>query len=1187
MVTESVNGYFEKIDSYISKCYLVAGDARKKGFDPVQTVEIPLAKNMAERVEGLIGVVAHQIIGSGVSQRILDLEKEFGTQNPIIAFILAEEVAKQKFCKFDTQLEAMEVGLRIGLAYLTNGVVASPLEGFVRLELKDRIDKKGKFFSLYFGGPIRSAGTTATCFFVACADYVRRKMGYLPYDPTEDEVKRTFSELDFFHDRITNLQYMPSEEEAEYITRNLPVQIDGDGSEKLEVPNYKDLPRVYTNILRNGFCLVYGESLALKWKKFWSKFSKWCDKVDMTDWSFVEGFVKLQEKVRSKNIVKKDSSSGRVLPDYGFIKDMVAGRPVFGYPLKHGGFRLRYGRSRMSGFSVDGLHPATLVVLEGYVASGTQLKPERPKKGDTVISCDSIDGPIVKLKNGNVIRLETEEEARKFNSNVDEVLYLGDILMDYGDFLDRGSMLYPPGYCEEWWFKEMESKNKSPEDISNLTGISLPLIRELFNNPILTNIEIKDCLKISSKLNIPLHPKYTFHWKAINIKELLVLIHWLSRSAINKEENKIILPFDYTVEGYENPKRVLELLGVPHNVVKKEFVVIEGDWAIAILVSLGIYSKDPEFKGIVEYTSDKKDVLKVVNKFSEVPVKDKSGIFIGARMGRPEKAKMRKLTGSPHSLFPVGEEGGRLRSFQSAITLGRVVAEFPNFFCKKCNRFEIYPRCSVCNSDLDIKYYCPKCEKIVDEDLCLKHNNSNFNSEAIKCVPYKKQELDIKEYVHHAMEILKLEDLPPLVKGIRGTSNKGHIPENLVKGLLRAAHNIYVNKDGTTRYDMTEMAMTHFKPSEIGTPIEKLKEMGYGFDIFGKELISSEQILEIKPQDVVLPSPVDSPDEGADLVLFKVSKFIDDLLEKFYGLDKFYNLKVKEDLVGHMVVGLSPHTCAGIVCRILGFSKMQGLIAHPYLHSIMRRDCDGDEAGIMLLMDALLNFSRKLLGSHRGATQDEPLVLTSHLLPTEVDDQVYSMGVAWEYPLEFYKLCEEYRYPWEIKIDTVQVNIDKGMPYSGFGFTHPTSNINSGVLCSSYKLLPTMKEKVDGQMRIAERLRAVDKDDVARLVIERHFLRDLKGNLRKFSTQQFRCVDCNEKFRRPPLIGKCTKCNGKLLFTISEGSVTKYLMHVMFLASQYNLPPYLQQSIEMLAQRIESVFGKDPEKQEGLQKWFS
>ena len=100
------------------------------------------------------------------------------------------------------------------------------------------------------------------------------------------------------------------------------------------------------------------------------------------------------------------------------------------------------------------------------------------------------------------------------------------------------------------------------------------------------------------------------------------------------------------------------------------------------------------------------------------------------------------------------------------------------------------------------------------------------------------------------------------------------------------------------------------------------------------------------------------------------------------------------------------------------------------------------------------------------------------------------------------------------------------------GFTHDTSSINLGVGCSAYKLLPTMEEKLRGQMNLATKIRAVDESEVAKIVIEKHFIKDIKGNLRKFSQQQFRCVVCNEKYRRPPLVGKCTKCGGNIIFTI-------------------------------------------------------
>lgn len=153
-------------------------------------------------------------------------------------------------------------------------------------------------------------------------------------------------------------------------------------------------------------------------------------------------------------------------------------------------------------------------------------------------------------------------------------------------------------------------------------------------------------------------------------------------------------------------------------------------------------------------------------------------------------------------------------------------------------------------------------------------------------------------------------------------------------------------------------------------------------------------------------------------------------------------------------------------------------------------------------------------------------------------------------------------------------------------FTHDTDSINTGVLCSSYKLLPSMGEKIESQMGLAEKIRAVDDADVARLIIEKHFIRDTKGNLRKFSLQQFRCVTCNAKFRRPPLQGRCTECGGKVIFTISEGSVIKYFEPSLMLAEKYAVSPYLKQTLELTKVRIESYFGREKEKQSSLGDWF-
>mgnify|MGYP001608371764 CR=1 FL=1 len=365
-----------------------------------------------------------------------------------------------------------------------------------------------------------------------------------------------------------------------------------------------------------------------------------------------------------------------------------------------------------------------------------------------------------------------------------------------------------------------------------------------------------------------------------------------------------------------------------------------------------------------------------------------------------------------------------------------------------------------------------------------------------------------------------------------------------------------------------------------------MRKLGYERDIYGKELEGEQQILELFPHDIILPSSPDSPDEKADDVFFRISNFIDDELEKIYGLERFYNLKAKSFLVGSLVVCIAPHICTATVGRIIGFSKIQALLASPFMHAAMRRDCDGDEAAVMSLMDLLLNFSRKFLPAHRGGTQDAPLVLNTRIRAGEVDDQILDF-ILGEYGLEVYEMAEQGKHSSEVKVDNVKKRLKEGKSaFDGILFTHHCSDFNDGVVNSSYKGLPSMQEKVAAQMDLCEKLRAVDTSDVARLVVERHFIRDTRGNLRKFSMQGFRCVACNSKYRRPPLFGKCTKCGGKLIFTIAEGSILKYMQPALDLARKYNASDYLLESLELNEMYIQSIFGKEKEKQEALGKWF-
>ena len=1153
--------YFDSLKRDIDKSYVVAELARSKGLDPVDKVEVPLALSMAAKVVRLIATKYPQLDNEEVINRILELEKKYGSLDNSVSFTIAEEIAKEKYCKFETQLEAIDAGIRVGFAYTTLGVVSSPIEGYT--EIRTGKTKIGEtYLKAFFSGPIRSAGTTASCVVLMLIDYLRQIFGYARFDPDENECKRIVTELYDYHERVTNLQYLPTEEEAYFIAKNMPFQVAGDPTESREVSNYKDLPRVESNFIRGGFCLIMGEGMAQKAKKG-LRILKSLQKngFKINDWEWLDEYVELHER---RDTGKTDSS-----PTY--IKDLVAGRPVFGHPGE--GFRFRYGRSRAAGFSAVSVHPATMGITDDFIATGTQLKIEKPTKGCVVTPCDSMDGPIVKLKNGSVKKVKDYEEAKLIYNEIEEVIYLGDILFPLGDVINRNSKLIKSGYVEEWWNLEL-IKNKGKVDDYWDVGLG-------------------KAIELSKEFNVSLYPKYIFYWKEIDYRSFLGFIDWLEHSRVN--EGKLLFPYNSSEkERFKIGKRVLELIGVEH-VVGVENVIVEREEAGALLVNLGFpidyqgeVNFDYKFKRYEELFNSKDDgddegmkILEIINELSDFVIRDKSGDFIGSRMGRPEKAKLRKLTGSPNVLFPVGDEGGRLKSVNEAASVGTVKGEFPFNFCKKCDRESIYRMCEICGEKNEKKIFCRMCNGEIKGDKCEVHDISN---------KFKTTRIDMSHYYEKARKklgVLRVE-VPELIKGVRGTSSGDHDIENLVKGLLRAKYNLCVNKDGTIRYDMTELPLSHFKPKEIEVSVEKLKGLGYKIDCYGEKLERDDQILELKPHDVLLPCNLKSGDERADDLFINITKFVDDLLEKFYGLDRFFNISSREDLIGQLGVCMAPHNCAGVICRIIGFTKVQGLVASPYLHAAMRRDCDGDEAAIMLLMDVLINFSRKFLPSHRGGTQDAPLVLNGKIYAREVDDQILDFELVDYYPLELYEKAEQGLHSSEVEIEMVKQRIARGEdPYINTGFTHDTSDFNMGAVCSSYKTLPSMKDKVEGQMLLCSKLRSVDQGDVARLIIDRHFMRDLKGNLRKFTQQNFRCGKCNEIYRRIPLNGKCSKCNNpKLIFTISYGSIVKYMEPAMDLIRNFNVPEYIEQDLVLTKRYIESIFGKDNEKQESIDKWF-
>ncbi|MFY4816345.1 LAGLIDADG family homing endonuclease, partial [Haloarcula sp. AONF1] len=159
------------------------------------------------------------------------------------------------------------------------------------------------------------------------------------------------------------------------------------------------------------------------------------------------------------------------------------------------------------------------------------------------------------------------------------------------------------------------------------------------------------------------------------------------------------------------------------------------------------------------------------------------------------------------------------------------------------------------------------------------------------------------------------------------------------KGVLRAKNGVTSFKDGTVRYDMTDLPVTAVKPAELDVTADHFRELGYETDIDGEPLRHDDQVVELRVQDIVLS-------DGAAEHMLKTADFVDDLLEQFYGLDRFYEVNERDDLVGELVFGMAPHTSAATVGRVVGFTSAAVGYAHPYFHAAKRRNCFHPETKI-------------------------------------------------------------------------------------------------------------------------------------------------------------------------------------------------------------------------------------------------
>ncbi|WP_227133940.1 DNA-directed DNA polymerase II large subunit [Halorubellus salinus] len=1384
--------YFERLESRLDEAFDVAEHAKAIGDDPKPEVEIPTARDMADRVENILGI-------DGVAERVRELEGEMSREEAALA--LVEDFVEGSVGDYESREGKVEGAVRTAVALLTEGVVAAPIEGIDRVELLQN-DDGTEFVNVYYAGPIRSAGGTAQALSVLVADYARSLLDIEEFNARTDEVERYAEEVALY-DKETGLQYSPKDKETKFIAEHMPIMLDGEATGDEEVSGFRDLERVDTNSARGGMCLVLAEGIALKAPKI----QRYTRQLDEVEWPWLQDLIDGTigkddgegddaadadadeaadeddgEGEAAEAGDANDVAAGPPRPEKSkkYLRDLIAGRPVFGHPSESGGFRLRYGRARNHGFATAGVHPATMHLVDDFLATGTQIKTERPGKAAGVVPVDSIDGPTVRLANGDVRRIDDPAEAKEVRNGVESILDLGEYLVNYGEFVENNHPLAPASYTVEWWRQDLDAAGCDVQALSDSPRVDL------------ADPDASDALDWAREYDAPLHPQYTYMFHDVSVDDFETLADAVAAASVEPavadggslaRDDDARAPVDpdtpgvLVLERTETTRRVLERLLVTHRQTDDELRV--DDW-VPLAASLGVEAtRDPSADGptvTLEKTWDAADVserareyadgenaIEVANEVAPFELRERAPTRIGNRMGRPEKSESRDLSPAVHTLFPIGEAGGSQRSVSDAAkhapdmrsTPGIVEVDVGRRRCESCGTETWRARCPECATRTDPEYWCPFCEQDLEPDEAGRVYCDRCDATGTSVEP---TDVDVNEVYQDAMRAVgERENAFDILKGVQGLLSANKTPEPMEKGILRAKHGVTSFKDGTVRYDMTDLPVTAVRPSELDATADQFRGLGYETDVHGDPLRHDDQLVELKVQDIVLSN-------GAAEHMLKTADFVDDLLAQYYDLDRFYEFDDRDDLIGELVFGMAPHTSAATVGRVVGFTSAAVGYAHPYFHAAKRRNCfhpetkvwyrdenddwhydrietlvedrldpetadaddfgalvqeldgevhvpsladdgrtvlkpveavskhvatdhvveisteddstltvtpehsmvvwddgvvetdardvevgdrlpaatfddpheviqtpavadggdlacetvenveyrpaevdhtysvtvadthrlvanglhsgqcDGDEDCVMLLLDGLLNFSKTYLPDKRGGRMDAPLVMSSRIDPSEIDDEAHNMDVMWEYPREFYEATREMADPEDVEdvMTIAEENLGSEREYTDFFHTHDTSDLALGPDLSAYKTLGSMEEKMDAQLHLSRNLRAVDETDVAERIIEGHFLPDLIGNLRAFARQETRCLDCGEKYRRMPLTGDCRECGGRVNLTVHQGSVNKYMQTAIDVADDFGCRPYTKQRLEKLERALESIFENDHNKQSGI-----
>jgi len=181
-----VMDYYRKLAERVAKQFEVAVKAKNLGKDVKLQVESTPAVDLADRCENMIGP-------KGIAKRYREVIEDVHGNRVKAIFQIFREIIEEQWIKIPDKQKRVEQAVKTALVLITEGVVVAPIDGVPSVKISKNFDGS-EYVDIYYAGPIRAAGGTATVFPLILGDYARKLMQLDRYKPTEEEVERYVEE---------------------------------------------------------------------------------------------------------------------------------------------------------------------------------------------------------------------------------------------------------------------------------------------------------------------------------------------------------------------------------------------------------------------------------------------------------------------------------------------------------------------------------------------------------------------------------------------------------------------------------------------------------------------------------------------------------------------------------------------------------------------------------------------------------------------------------------------------------------------------------------------------------------------------------------------------------------------------------------------------------------------------------